>query len=318
MIPSISFTKPSIDALEKMAVLDVLDSGWLAQGKQVELFEKEFAEYVGVKYAVFTNSCTSALKMAYKMLKETGVHGIQYPKNTYSATYAVAVEMGLEIKAKEDVTEYPLGMTIATVNVHYGSIKNKKECTVEDSAHRIERKDPLVGAIRCYSFHPTKNMTTGLGGMFVTNDKEIYEKARLWQRDGLTTSAIERRSRGSYLYDVVAMAGGYESGDINAAIGRVQLKKLPAFTKKRNDICKQYNNAFGLNWAGNHLYPYFVSSEKEVGELIKFMKDNGVQCGYHYPNTGWLGVSLPLYPDLKDKEVGYIIEKVLDWKRQCK
>ncbi len=306
----ISFSKPTIGKEETDAVNRVLKSGWLAAGKETELFEKEFAKYVGVKYAIFTNSGTSALNMAYKMVKEKGIDGIIYPRNTYCATYAAAKELDLMAIPKRVIG---VNGIFVNVNVHYGGVLDKNLCVIEDSAHRIEPNDPLVGTIRCYSFQATKNMTTGSGGMFVTNERSIYEKARLYWRDGLSKSTYQR-ARGGYLYDVVAMAGGYDGNDISAAIGRAQLKKLPAFTKGRNAICKQYNDAFGQEWAGNHLYEYFVSSEKEVKDLIGYMSKNGVQCSYHYPNNNWLGVSLPIYPLLKDDEVEYIIKKVKEWR----
>ena len=309
----IPFSKVSIGEEEIEAVTRVLKSGWLAAGPETEAFEREFAKYVGAKYAIFTNSCTSALKMAYKYLKEEmGATKVYIPRNTFCATYSAAEEMGLEYTHEEDDP-----WVSQMVAVWYGGVKdeNKVMQAVEDSAHRIEPNDPLVGKIRCYSFYATKNMTTGSGGMFVTNSKEIYEKARLWWRDEINKSTKERYKDGSWNYKVQAIAGGYDGNDIAAAIGRIQLKKLPTFTKRRNEIKDKYNTGFKQRWLGNHLYPYFVKSEKEVASLIKFMADAGVACSYHYPNTGWLGVSLPLYPDLTDKEVDYIIRKVGEWRK---
>lgn len=297
----IPFCKPSIGKKEIKAVERILRSGWLAAGKETEAFEKEFANYTGIRYAIFTNSGTAALKMAYKYAKEEfGKKTACCPKNTFCATYSAAVEMGLDVSVNSGFR----------VNIHYGGVKDTSPCLIEDSAHRIEKNDPLVGMMRCYSFYVTKNMTTGAGGMFVTNDEEIYDKARLYWRDGLSTSSHERLT-GTYDYKVEAMAGGYDGNDIAAAIGRVQLKKLPEFTKRRNEIVKMYNDAFGRGWKGNHLYPYFVNSVEEVKPLRRYLKDKGIATGYHYPDTGWLGVSLPLYPKLTNKEVNYIICSVL-------
>jgi dTDP-4-amino-4,6-dideoxygalactose transaminase len=318
----IQFSKPTLGLEETQAVSRVLSSGWLAAGLETSLFEKEFADYVGVKYAIFTNSCTSALKMAYKWAiydkDDAVIHPIMYyPENTFCATYAAFQEMdfgSMIIPYKNKNEAHIVEDDDIVVNVHYGGIKDETPCLIEDSAHRIEPNDPLVGKIRCYSFYVTKNMTTGSGGMFVTNDKEIYEKARLYWQDGISSTTYQRKRGQGWNYKVLAMAGGYDGNDIAAAIGREQLKKLPKFTKKRNRIIKRYNKAFKSDWQGNHLMPYFVKSEKEVGEFIKFMRENGINCGYHYPHTGWLGVSLPVYPLLTKKEQDYIIDRIKLWK----
>ncbi len=326
---NIPFSKISWGPEEEEAVIRVGRSGWLAPGKEVAAFEQEFAHYIAprtddglalydVPYCIFTNSCTSALKMAYKYKKEN-IPGrfIIYPDNTFCATYSAAEEMGLDsypLSQAQEIEEEEAGLfpEVDRVVVHYGSIKDNSPCLIEDSAHRIEQNDPLVGKIRCYSFYATKNMTTGSGGMFVTKDKEIYEQARLWWKDGLTTSTADRAG-GPVDYEVKAMAGGYDGNDLAAAIGRVQLKKLPEFTRRRGEIRDRYNQALGQTWMGNHLYCYFVDSEAEVASLRQFLHDNGIGSGYHYPGTGWLGVSLPIYPLLTDEEQEYIIEKVQEW-----
>jgi perosamine synthetase len=280
---------------ELKAIKRVLKSGRIAYNKETELFEKEFAKYVGAKYAIFTNCCTSALKMAYRYYKELGYTDFICPDNTYNATYAAAYEVGL--KRKNKLTEKCI-----KVNVHYGSVKDKSECDIEDSAHRIEPNDKLIGKVRCYSFHPTKNMTTGQGGMLVTNDKKIYDKCRLYWLDG-------RASR-DWDAEPVLLAGGYDNNDIQAAIGRVQLKRLPKFNKRREQIVKMYNEAFDQSWQGNHLYPYFI---EDVGGLIEHLKKSGIQASYHYPGSGWKAVSLPLYPSLTNKQVRKIISEVYDY-----
>lgn len=311
---NVPFSKPSIGDAEVEATKRVLLSGWLAAGAETADFEAEFSRYitpVGEEpyYCIFTNSCTSALKMAYKWAKEQGTKEFSVPKNTFCATYAAASETGCAYYWHGDSPWPRLGR----VNMHYGGVKDETPCLIEDSAHRIEPNDPLVGKIRCYSFYVTKNMTTGSGGMFVTNDKEIYEKARLYWRDGLTTSTADRLG-GRYDYEVKAMAGGYDGNDIAAAIGRVQLARLPDLTARRNEIRGRYNRAFGQVWDGNHLYPYFVGSTDAVADLIGYLREFGISAGYHYPGTGWLGVSLPIYPDMGATQVEYVIQKVRDWR----
>lgn len=436
---NIPFSKITTDQAEIEAVTRVINSGWLAAGKETEAFEKEFSGYISPDgeqyYCIFTNSCTSALKIAYKWAKEQGMEAISYSANTFCATYSAAVESGLRIcqhgaekeclesliyahnateplmtfqqtsggfaqgnastqvksdsylgtkgrrvsSARTQVVSSPddpktlinastglpisgsgeigeeqlsvngaekkvsrsavlttsngqtstinipegarigfssvesvTSTSIVRVNVAYGSVKDETPCLIEDSAHRIEPNDPLVGMIRCYSFYATKNMTTGSGGMFVTYNKEIYDYARLCWKDGLTTSTADRAA-GAVDYEVKIMAGGYDGNDIAAAIGRVQLQKLPEFTRRRNEIRDRYNSALGQTWAGNHLYPYFVDREEQVVDLRSFLKEKGIASSYMYPGTGWLGVSLPIYPLLTEEEQNYIIDSIREW-----
>jgi dTDP-4-amino-4,6-dideoxygalactose transaminase len=274
----------------------------MGRGPEAEAFEKEFSKYIawndnGViiePYCLFTNSCTSALKMAYKWARENGYKGYYLnDKNTYCATYSAAEEMGL----------YESWHPAAYVNVHFGSVKDETPCLIEDSAHRVERNDPLVGKIRCYSFHPNKNMTSGGGGMFVTNDKNIYEWALLQINDGL-----KRTELGRFDYTVEAYAGGYEGFDINAAIGRVQLKKLPEFNRKRKELVDRYNKAFKTEWTGLHIFPLYLKDYDEVKKCIVELEKQGVSCKSHYPGSNVM--TLPLFPSLTFEQQDEVIRKV--------
>ncbi len=298
MIPH---TKPTLGAEEYEAVKRVMESGWFARGKECEAFEREFSEYVGAEYALFTNCCTSALKLAYTYLRKEKQCGfITYPENTYCATYSAAEDVGLSTQSYKLTEEYPRNHR---VNVHFGGVKDETPCLVEDSAHRIEPNDPLVGKIRCYSFHPNKNMTSGGGGMFVTNDKKIYEWALLQINDGLVRTKL-----GRFDYTVEAYAGGYEGGDINATIGREQLKKLPTFTHNRNILVERYNKSFNTNWTGNHIFPLYLKDYGEVKEKIVELEKQGISCKAHYPGSNVM--TLPLFPSLTYEQQDEVIEKV--------
>lgn len=312
----IPFSKVSWGKEEEEALIRVARSGWLAAGPETEAFEREFAEYVGCTYAIFTNSCTSALKMGYKFYKERGFERVNYPKNTFCATYSAAIEVGLDVQAfveedEEMVFEEQKDWEWKNdfdVGMHYGGIRcsDYPDMLIEDSAHRIEPNDPLVGKIRCYSFYATKNMTTGSGGMLVTNDKEIYDRCRLYWRDGLTTSTRDR-NQGPVDYEVKAFAGGYDGNDLAAAVGRVQLRRLPELTARRNAIRDRYNDAFGLGWGGNHLFCVDLGSEERVRQCRQYLYERGIGSGYHYPSTGWTSVSLPIYPDLTEDQQSEVI-----------
>lgn len=310
----IPFSKISHGEEEKEAVCRVLDSGWWAAGKEVDAFEKEFAAYIGAKYFIFTNSCTSALKMSYKWFVEQSRgynNHLIIPRNTFCATYSAAEEVfGLsEFCSWGYYKDQQPHVGTQRVNMHYGGTFDPTPCLIEDSAHRIEPNDQWSGKIKCYSFYATKNMSTGSGGGLATNDKEIYERTRLFWRDGLSTSTADRLN-GIQGYTVEVFSGGYDGNDIAAAMGRVQLRRLPEFTKRRNEIVSHYNTGLNQRWTGNHLFPYMLQNEADVSPFIVAMRELGVHCGYHYPNTGWKGVSLPLYPLLTDDEVQHVIDCV--------
>lgn len=297
--------KPETNQLELDAINRVISSGWMGRGKQCEAFEKEFSDYISPKgkhyYCLFTNSCTSALKMAYRIAEELGTKKLFIPGNTYCATYAALTETNMDFSPYHLDESYNLPEM--RVNLHFGSVKDETPCLIEDSAHRIEPNDPLVGKIRCYSFHPNKNITALGGGMFVCENKAIYEKALLWINDGLV-----RTKFGRFDYTVKAMAGGYEGFDTQAAVGRVQLKKLPEFNRKRNELVKRYNKAFKSNFTGNHIFPLYLENYDQVKKMIIALEKEGVSCKSHYPGSNV--ITLPLYPSLTKKQQDEVINKV--------
>lgn len=202
-----------------------------------------------------------------------------------------------------------------------------------DSAHRIEKKD-FKGTVSCYSFYAVKNMTTVRGGMILTNNKEDAKWYMMAVHGGIAKDTLsrykganEQNDASSFYYEVEWPGWNFDMTDVEAAIGRVQLKKLPKLNARRNKIVKQYNRALGLKNTGNHLYPILV---KNRDQFLVNLKAAGIHCGVHYlplhqmkaykkypakdlKNTEFIGehcVSLPLYADLSDAEVEYVIKQV--------
>lgn len=333
--------EPQIGIEERRAVEKVLKSGWLAKGKVTEEFEKQFARYVGADYAIFTNGCTSALKIALRAL-ESPPGDVIVPSYTFTATAAAVVETGHR-PVFADISLENLGLRPASVHskitfrtraiipVHYGGVETETKGyevpVIVDSAHLVKRRGfrPWVKA-QCYSFYASKVMTTGAGGMLVTNDKEFYERAKLLNNDGVNKSSLDRYNSAPG-YSVLVAGGGYDGTDLAAAIGLEQLKKLPRFEKKRSALVKLYNRELGTRWSGLYLYP--IGSNDREG-MMAYLKSCGIPTSIFYlplhlqpayqdyysgplPITEFAGNSqlcLPLHPGLTFEQVRYICGKV--------
>ena len=330
----IQFAKADIGWREIWEVIKVLRSGWLTTGKVTKKFEEEFADYVGAKYAVATSSCTIALELALRCNGIEKGDVVICPSFTFAATPQAIENCGgtvlfgdispdtLCLDKDSEIVKLGLKHAKMVLPVHLGGNEAKTtwndKIVIEDSAHRIERdqcKDS--NNLVCFSFYPTKNMTTGEGGMIATNSKEDYE----WLKKAISHGRSKIIGHG---YEVEFTGLKANLPDILSAIGLIQIRKLERMTEKRDKIVGWYNKYLGRGiWSGNHLYPVFV---KEPDRFVQYMKDNGVQCSRHFsplhkmkgferhnkfklPITERLGeseVSLPLYPGLKEKEIKYI------------
>lgn len=336
----ILFAKPTIGREEIDAVSRVLKSGWLTMSKETIEFEKEFAQYVGRKYAIAVNSCTSALFLALKSLGIKNGDEVIVPSFTFASTVNVIVHCGAkpifaDVK-REDFTLDPKSVekaitnkTRAIVPVHYAGRQASTGYSlpvIEDSAHLIPNGSSSSN-LTCYSFYATKNMTTGEGGMLTTDNYNIAQwliKARL---HGMSKDAMKRyEKKGKWRYDIEFPGYKLNTTDISSALGRFQLKKLSSFQKKRDERVDLYNSLLGLENKGNHLYPILVEKREE---FIKYLLQNRIQCSVHFipvhqmtayknfkcnlPVTDYIGarvVSLPLYPGLSLGDVKRICKIV--------
>lgn len=330
MIP---FCRTYIGDEEVKAFKRVLDSGQLSQGDEVEKFESMFADYVGAEYAIATNSCTSALFLSLKSLGIGSGHKVIVPSLTFNASASVIRQVGAEIIFR-DVSRETLCLDFshceddepdAMVNVHLTGRENPFdwEYCIDDSAHLIER-DCYMGNIQCFSFHPTKNMTTGFGGMIALNDKDKAD----WLKKARVHGMDYKKKEQKWGYDIEFDGYKMNMNDIQAAIGREQLKKLDWMNEQRERCISRYNDNLGLNRIGLHLYPIFVRNRLIFMEK---MQKAGIQCSIHFEplhrmtaykdveldkpltNTEWVGeriCSVPLFPELSNKEIDYICQQI--------
>ena len=335
----VSIASPVIEEEEINAVIEVMKSGMIAQGPKVIEFEDEFAKYVGAKYGIATNSGTSALHVALLAAGIGEGDEVITTPFTFAATgnsilYTGARPVFVDIdpetftidpaKIEEAITD----KTKAIMPVQlYGQsadmdaiMKIAKEhdlIVIEDAAqaHGAEYNGEKVGNLgdmACFSFYPTKNMTTSEGGMITTNNEEFLENAKVFRAHGSATK---------YHHDVLGY--NFRMTDIAAAIGLEQLKKIDSFNDKRIANAKYLNE--GLKDIGSietpvvkdgckHVYHQYTIKIKDGkrDELSDYLIENGIGNGIYYP--------IPLYDQVLYKELGYdqslpvteeIVEEVL-------
>lgn len=375
----IPYNVPNITDVEINEVVDTLKSGWIAKGPRTVEFEKEFAEYVGAKYALGVNSCTAALHVAL-LAKGIGAGDevITTPM-TFASTASTIIHTGAtpvfaDIDYStgcidpDEIEKKITPKTKAIVPVHYSGqvcdldriydIAEKHNLFVsEDAAHALwsRYKGRLIGnklqGTASYSFYATKNLATGDGGMLVTDDEKIIEKARILAGQGMSHNAWNRYAKGgSWKYDIAEPGFKYNMFDIQAALGLKQLSRLEEMQEKRLKIAAKFQEAFGKIDAIDppfvpeytthcwHLYvirivPELLTidrdqfivelNERNVGTSVHFIPVHYMSAYRNrfgckegdYPNTEKHFnriISLPLYPSMTDEETQYVIDAVAD------
>jgi perosamine synthetase len=305
MIP---IAKPLIGEEEKTAVMNVLNSGMLASGPRTEEFEKKFAEYVGVKHAMATTSGTTALHLGLLALGVTKGDEVILPDFSFIATANVALFCdAIPVFCDVDPRTFNLDpqkiekcitkKTKAIMPVHlYGQAADMKPIqeiaqkhdihVIGDAcqAHGAAYDGHMVGSfgdLECFSFYPTKNMTTGEGGMVTTNNSELADLVISLRNHG--------REKTKWGYEHGRLGYNYRITDIGAAIGLEQLKKLP-----KNIQIRQKNAAYFDNHLNNveipyvlpkatHAYHQYTVKSKNRDTLIQNLKKNEIGFGIYYP-----------------------------------
>ena len=275
----IPYAKQSINQDDIDQVIETLQSDFLTQGPKVEKFENELSKYVGVKYAVSTNSATSALHiscMALELKKNDTVwtSPISFVASSNCALYCGAnidfVDIdpltfnlcNKKLKEKLILAKKQNKIPKILIAVHmagqscdmetiYQLSKEFKFKVIEDASHAIggKYKDSLIGScnysdITIFSFHPVKIITTAEGGMAVTNNKEVSRKLKLFSSHGITRddSEMTKEKEGSWYYQQILLGYNYRMNDLQASLGISQLKRIDTFVKKRHLIAQQYFN----------------------------------------------------------------------------
>lgn len=365
MIP---LSRPSINGKEISAVKKVLLSGWLAHGPMNEEFERVFTDYIGAKYAVSLNSGTSALFLS---LIGHGITGeVILPSFTFVASANSIVSAGAkpvfaEIDSltfnidPDDIKKRISRRIQALMIVHYAGQSCRMDkimqivdkyglILIEDSAETIggKFKNRLAGSFGtgCFSFFPTKNITTGEGGMVTTNNLRLARKIKAYASHGIYSTTLERtRKVKPWLRDAALAGYNFRLSNILAAIGVEQMKKIDELNNSRRGhavyLNKGLRDTFEIITPKEdkdcfHVYQMYVIRLKNNIDRTKFileLRNNGVGASVHFdppvhlhkyyrkqfgfkkgdfPVTEKIAqtvVTLPLYPELKKEELNRII-----------
>ncbi len=261
-----------IDEEEIKAVSEVLHSDWITQGPKVAEFEKEFAKYVGARYAVAVNSGTAALHAAcFAAQIEKGDEAITTPITFAASANCVLYQGGTPVFAdidadtlsidpeeiKKKITKktkvlIPVDFTGRPVDLEkiLQIAKDNDLIIIEDASHALGAtyKNKKIGSISdmtIFSFHPVKHITTGEGGMITTNNEKFYERLKLFRTHGITKERDKLLNYdGPWYYEMQELGYNYRLTDFQCALGLVQLKKLDGFIQRRREIVEKYNDEF--------------------------------------------------------------------------
>lgn len=377
MIP---YARQNIVQADIDAVCEVLRSDFLTQGKAVPDFEQKISEFVGAKHAIAVNSATSALHIACLALGLSEGDVLWTTPITFVASANCALYCGANVDFVDidprtyNICQKALAKKLETakstgklpkivVAVHlcgqpcsmaeiYDLSKEYGFKIIEDASHAIGGKyrgehigNCRYSDITVFSFHPVKIITTGEGGMLVTNDKNLADKMSLLRSHGITRSQEQMQNKpdGSWYYEQIELGFNYRMTDIQAALGISQMKRIEQFITRRHEIAARYNNLLKelpitLPYQSNDSYSAFhlyvirlelAAINKTHREIFENLRNEGIGVNLHYipiyrqPYYYRFGfskkdfpeaekyyaeaISLPMYPDLSEAQQDIVV-----------
>lgn len=377
----IYYGRQSVDEEDIDAVVSVLRSDFLTQGPMIERFEQRVARYCGAKYAVAVTNATSALHIACRSA------GLSHDDMLWTSpiTFVASANCGRYCGAQVDFVDiddvtYNMSVdelqkklvagdrTKVVVPVHlcgqscdmeriYALAQKYHFMVIEDASHALGAtyKDTKVGSctysdMTVFSFHPVKIITTGEGGMVLTNNNALYEKLVLYRSHGIIRDSekMTKESDGPWYYQQIELGYNFRMTDIQAALGYSQMNRLDAFVARRRELAKRYDELLtdlplrtpyqsadtNSSW---HIYVVRIDRErvrKSKTEIFEEMKNRGVTLNLHYipvhlqpyyQNLGFKvgdfpvseryyeeALTLPLYYGLTNKQQDVVVAALRD------
>ena len=359
----------NFDEKEAKAAYETIKSGWISTGPKCAELEQMFVDMWKVKYAVSVTNCTDALHLCCLVCGIGPGDEVLCPSLTFAASancirYAGATPVFCDIVGPdhinidpEDIKKKITPKTKAIVVVHMAGYPAKMDeimaiakehnlKVIEDACHGplSEYKGKKLGTIgdcAAFSFFSNKNISTGEGGMFISNSEELANKARLMRSHGMTTMSYQRASGHATAYDIVELGYNFRLDDIRASIAIEQLKKLPDDLEKRILVRKRYvenlSKIKGVvvpfadcgEFTSNYIMPVVLTqgSKEDRDAIREKIHVAGIQTSVHYPaihkfsiykdygavlpQTEYVTdheITLPMYAALTTEQVDYICE----------
>lgn len=379
----VPFFQTDLSAQEIDEVVATLRSGWLTSGPKVRRFEQEFAAAVGASFAIAVNSCTAALHLAVEAMGLKQGDAVLVPTMTFAATaeivrYQGAIPILVDCDPVttnmnlDDAAHRFVWPVVGLIPVHVGGLMMDIDaihqfCSkrglwlIEDAAHAFpsawrrggdeswQRCGEATAGVTCFSYYANKTITTGEGGMAITNDAKLADRMRLMSLHGLSHDAWGRYSNGgSWDYKIIAPGYKYNLTDIAAAIGIHQLARAENMRLKREAIAHRYVEAMGdveelemppqdpnriHSW---HLFPIKLNLQRlsiQRNAFIEKLKQAGVGCSVHWrplhlhpyyketfnyrpqdfpvATAAWKRlISLPIFPTMREEEIEHTVRVV--------
>jgi perosamine synthetase len=375
LAPALPYGRQAIDEKDVQAVLDALRSDYLTTGPRVEAFEQAFCEFTGCRHAVAVSSGTAALHAAMAALEIGPDDEVIVPTLTFAASancvlyrggqpILVDVKPGNLLVSPDAIEEAITPRTRAIVAVDYaghpcdydaiGRIADKHGlAVVADSCHSVggafrgQSVGTLAG-LNCFSFHPVKHLTTGEGGMVTTANDAWADALRRFRNQGISRDHRQRAEAQSWVYEIAELGFNYRLTDVQCALGKSQLKRVPEWVDRRRQIAARYNHALeridlvdALEVSEDvvHAYHLYVvqlnlhrlSASRE--QVFRALRAEGVGVNVHYipvhtfalyrSGAGTVSLpaaeaaydrilTLPMYPGLTDADVDNVADVVLE------
>jgi dTDP-4-amino-4,6-dideoxygalactose transaminase len=357
---------------EVSAVADVYRSGWLSQGPAVARFEAELAAYVGARHAIAVSSGTAALQLICAAIRLGPGDEVIVPSLTFAATAAAVAHTGAEVvfadirscgrpwlaadAAADAIT--PRTRAIVTVGYagHPGEASELRRLSderglvlIEDAAHALgawveDRAAGTLGHAGAFSFFANKNLPLGEGGMVVTDDPELAQRARLLRSHGLTADTWARHHGDEVDYDVLEPGFNFRLDEPRAVLGGLLLQRLEQDLVRRSELARAYHEALEeLDGAATvleppgarirsawHIFPLLLDPDVDRREFRERLRDAGVQTSVHYPplhrtpafaraphpalaltdDYARRTVTIPLFAHMSEAQQGLVLEAV--------